>query len=84
MKLFQTLVFTLVLFGNIYWEWTPNGYVASLLGGLAAFFATTLTVWCGDRLRDLGLRINHHPSARIRRRQQRIHQGILPPALPRR
>lgn len=39
-RLFQILIFTGVLFANVYWQWTPNGYVASLLGILASYFAT--------------------------------------------
>lgn len=39
-KLFQISVFLTVMFTGIYYEWTPNGYVLSLLSIGAAFFAT--------------------------------------------
>lgn len=41
-KLLQLAVFIGVLFANIYWQWTPNGYLASLLGIGAAYLATVL------------------------------------------
>lgn len=44
MKLFQMTVFTLVLFANVHWQWTPNGYVASLGGAIVAYSATHLMV----------------------------------------
>jgi hypothetical protein len=82
MKLFQTLVFMAVMFSNIRWQWTPNGYVASLLGGLAAFFATVLLVWCGERWRAMRVRLYGEP--RGRRGKQRVYQGAAPPSLRRR
>jgi hypothetical protein len=41
-KLFQISVFLTVMFTGIYFEWTPNGYVLSLLSIGAAFFATLI------------------------------------------
>jgi hypothetical protein len=41
-KLFQLSIMAAVLCGNIKWQWTPNGYAASLLGVGAAFIATWL------------------------------------------
>lgn len=41
-KLFQISVFLTVMFTGIYFEWTPNGYVLSLLSIGAAFFATMI------------------------------------------
>lgn len=46
-KLFQLSVFVGVLFANVYWEWTPNGYLASLLGIGAAWLATVLVTRLG-------------------------------------
>ncbi len=34
--LFQSLIVVGVLFSNIYWQWTPNTYVAALIAGIAA------------------------------------------------
>jgi hypothetical protein len=34
--LFQSLIIFAVVASNIHWQWTPNGYLASLIGvGLA-------------------------------------------------
>jgi hypothetical protein len=41
-KLFQISVFLTVMFTGIYFEWTPNGYVLSLLSVGAAFFSTLI------------------------------------------
>lgn len=41
--LLQGSIVFAVMASNIYWEWTPNGYLASLIGiGLA--FAVTMMV----------------------------------------
>lgn len=41
--LLQGSIVFAVMASNIYWAWTPNGYLASLIGvGLA--FAVTMTV----------------------------------------
>lgn len=39
-KLLQISVVVAVVFSNIHWQWTPNGYVAALLGTVAAFLVT--------------------------------------------
>ena len=41
-KLFQMSIMAAVMCGNIYYEWTPNPYLAGLLGVGAAFIATLL------------------------------------------
>jgi uncharacterized membrane protein len=46
-KLFQLSVFVGVLFANVYFEWTPNGYLASLLGIGAAYLATVILTRSG-------------------------------------
>jgi hypothetical protein len=47
--LFQLSIMAAVMCGNIYWKWTPNGYVVGILGLGAAYFAT----WILVRLRSL-------------------------------
>lgn len=47
MKLLQLTIFVAVLFSNIHYEWTPNGYLASILAVGAAFVVTVVI----DRLR---------------------------------
>lgn len=53
-RLFQTAVVATVLSGNIYWHWTPNGYLASLIAGMAAFAATYSLSWLIDLFRRRG------------------------------
>lgn len=53
MKLFQTLIFVAVLFSNIHWQWTPNGYVASLIGFGVKFFVTYALVLLKEALQWL-------------------------------
>lgn len=74
MKLFQMLIFTATMFSNIRWQWTPNGYLASLVAIGVTFAATCALLWVGNRLRQL--------KARRGRGKQRLYQGALPPALP--
>lgn len=38
--LLQSLIIFAVMASNIAWKWTENGYLASLIGAGAAFFAT--------------------------------------------
>jgi hypothetical protein len=38
--IFQGLVVFAVVASNIHWQWTPNGYLATGLGILAALLAT--------------------------------------------
>lgn len=38
--LFQATIIFAVISSNIYWHWTPNGYLASLIGIGLAFGAT--------------------------------------------
>jgi hypothetical protein len=38
--LLQSLIVFAVVASNIHWQWTPNGYLASLIGVGAAFFVT--------------------------------------------
>jgi asparagine N-glycosylation enzyme membrane subunit Stt3 len=41
-RIFQAAVVAAVLFSNIHWHWTPNGYLASIIGIFAAFLATVV------------------------------------------
>ena len=57
--LLQASIIFAVMASNIHWHWTPNGYVASILGGIAALLATVavngLLAWL-QRLADARLR----------------------------
>ena len=50
MRALQLTIFMLVICGNIIWQWTPNGYLISILAAMAAYGATAgpvtlLTRW---------------------------------------
>ena len=64
MKLFQMLVFTAVMFSNIRWQWTPNGYLASLIGVAASFLATVVLIKAIEAARGLAL---YMAAGRVRR-----------------
>ena len=38
--LFQSLIIFAVVASNIHWHWTPNGYLAGMLGWIAALLLT--------------------------------------------
>ena len=44
MKLFQMVVFTLVLFSNVRWQWIDNSYAASLGAAIVTYYATLIAV----------------------------------------
>jgi hypothetical protein len=44
LKFIQFSVFSAVLFANIHYEWTPNGYAASVVALLAAMLVTAILV----------------------------------------
>ena len=57
--IFQGSIIFAVIASNMRWQWTPNGYLASMLGGVAALLATVavngLLAWL-QRLADARLR----------------------------
>ena len=67
LKIFQISIIAAVIASNIHWEWTPNPYLPSIYGVMAAVGAT----WILWRLADL--------RAEWRRRrvgkQQRVHEA---------
>lgn len=38
--LLQSLIVFAVMASNIHWQWTPNAFLATLLGGIAALLVT--------------------------------------------
>lgn len=48
--LFQGSIVFAVVASNIHWQWTPNGYLAALMGGAAAFWATVAVNWLFARI----------------------------------
>lgn len=70
MKLLQFLIVAAVLFSNVHWQWTPNGYLAALLAVAAAWLMTVFPVkiadWLGRGRRQLQARFG----------QQQLHQRI--------
>lgn len=51
MYLIQSLVIFAVMASNIHWHWTPNGYLAGILGWIAALLLTVGLNGLGDLLR---------------------------------
>jgi hypothetical protein len=49
--IFQSLVIFAVVASNIHWHWTPNGYLAGILGWIAALLVTVGLNGLGDLLR---------------------------------
>ena len=51
--LLQSLIIFAVMASNIYFKWTPNGYLAAMLGGIAALLVTVgingLRTWQSER-----------------------------------
>lgn len=39
-RILQMIVMTAVVFSNIYWEWTPNPYLASIIGAVVAWLVS--------------------------------------------
>lgn len=52
MKLFQLVIIGLVIASNIHWQWTPNPYLAAIIGVGFSFGATSLLLWCVDWRRN--------------------------------
>jgi hypothetical protein len=54
--LFQGLIVFAVVASNIHWQWTPNMYLATVIGGVAALLATVglsnLLLWARQQSRD--------------------------------
>lgn len=69
MKLFQIVVFTAVLFGNIHFEWIKNGYAASLGAAIAAYYATLILVTVVGAARGWGRDRAGSPSLQRQDRQ---------------
>lgn len=59
-KIVQAVIFTAVLFSNVHWQWTPNAYLASLIGIGAAFCVTLGVQSATDLLRSRGLGRQKH------------------------
>jgi len=49
--LLQSLIMFAVMASNIAWHWTPNGYLAGILGWIAALLVTVGLNGLGDLLR---------------------------------
>lgn len=50
-KLIQYLIVSGMVMSNVHWQWTPNPYVAGLLGVGVAFVVTMVVVRLADALR---------------------------------
>ena len=61
----QFLIVSAVVMSNVHWHWTPNAYLAGILGVLAAFIVTIAWIY----LLDL--------TALLRRRGEKQHARDL-------
>lgn len=59
LKALQFCIFVAVVGSNGQYHWTPNGYVAGLLGVLAAFLVTLLIIAIGDLFLILKKKLDH-------------------------
>lgn len=55
----QIVIVGAVLFSNIRWQWTPNGYLAAILAGLAAYLVTVFPFQLLAWARKLQSRLSH-------------------------
>ena len=63
--IFQSLIIFAVVASNIHWQWTPNGYLASLLGFLLALLLTVGLGSLADAFRRSRLSDTGQPPNRI-------------------
>jgi hypothetical protein len=49
-----------VLFSNIRWQWTPNPYLASIIGVFAAFLVTVAINAAAERIARWRGRVNNY------------------------
>jgi ABC-type maltose transport system permease subunit len=52
-KLFQICIFLSVMFTGVYYEWTPNSFVLSMLSFIVTLLATVFTGWALQSLRSV-------------------------------
>ena len=67
--LLQLTVCLAVVFSNIHWQWTPNGYVAGFLGVAAAWLVTIILN--GDLFRQIRQDANRLSLLLFKRQQPR-------------
>lgn len=74
-KLLQLIVFLSVMFTGIYYEWTPNGFVLSLVAATCSFAVTVLlgdlihlVRWTSQRLLPLFGKQSPRDSKTVRRK----------------
>lgn len=50
-QILQAIIIFIVVASNIYWEWTPNGFVAAVIGIGASVAVTAGLGWLIDQRR---------------------------------
>lgn len=78
MKLFQMVIFTLVLFSNVRWHWIDNSYAATLGAAIVAYYATLIlvrTIEAGFLGRTASLRLAR-TAARLERQSVARNSGL--------
>lgn len=75
----QAAIFTAVLCSNVYWQWTPNPFLAALMGAGAALGITASLNWLTQTVASLR---GHHrppqPEAELDRAAQGREQSYSP------
>jgi hypothetical protein len=69
-RLLQASIIAAVMCGNIYWRWTPNGFLAAMLGVGVAYVLTILPFILIGRIRRYLIR----PSGAIGRNEAAQHR----------
>jgi len=69
-QIFQGTVAGLVMASNVYWQWTPNGFLAAIIAGFAAYAATMSLLAIGGWCRQLA----HWRRRRIGKEQPPEHR----------
>ena len=58
-RFLQFVIVAAALFSNVHWQWTPNGYLAAILAGLAAYLVTVFPFQLLAWARKLQARFSH-------------------------
>jgi len=68
MRFLQFVIAAAVLFSNVRWQWTPNGYLAAIIAGVAVWLLTVFPFRLLAWARQLKAWL----------RQEKLHNGIAP------
>ena len=69
----QFLIIGAVVVSNAQWHWTPNGYLAGLIGMAVAFLVTVVAIRVADTLRGVA-----HWAAQSSFSNQFVRSSVVP------